>query len=150
MQDNFMGSILSLQKCFYIWYPGAPECQKTWRGQVASDVKTKRVGGGARPKVFDRSVNPIWIIGGRLCPPIITRLWKAFCFKNCSDLSLFEWIVLVIENMFCKFSAFSLEFQMFFSITRTIFSHSGSEQFWKLNTKMYLPKEWWGQIPVSM
>ena len=29
----------------------------------------------------------------------------------------------------CKFSAFSLEFQKFFSITRTIFSHSKSEQF---------------------
>ena len=30
----------------------------------------------------------------------------------------------------CKFSAFSLEFQKNFSITRTIFSHSRSEQFW--------------------
>ena len=29
-----------------------------------------------------------------------------------------------------KFSAFNLEFQNFFSITRTIFSHSRSEQFW--------------------
>ena len=31
---------------------------------------------------------------------------------------------------FCNFSAFSLKFQKFFSITRKIFSHSSSEQFW--------------------
>ena len=42
---------------------------------------------------------------------------------------LFLW-----SQKFCKFSAFSLEFQKFFSITRTIFSHSRSEQFWKQNT----------------
>ena len=34
-----------------------------------------------------------------------------------------------------KFSAFSLQSQKFFSITKTIFSHSRSEQFWKQNTK---------------
>ena len=34
----------------------------------------------------------------------------------------------------CKFSAFSLEFQKFFLNTRTIFSHSRSEQFWKQTT----------------
>ena len=32
---------------------------------------------------------------------------------------------------FCKFLALSLEFQKFFSITRTIFPHSRSEQFLK-------------------
>ena len=32
-----------------------------------------------------------------------------------------------MTQKFCKFSAFSLEFQKFFSITRTIFSHSRSE-----------------------
>ena len=35
---------------------------------------------------------------------------------------------------FCKFLAFSLEFQKFFSITRTIFSHSRTENFWQQNT----------------
>ena len=35
---------------------------------------------------------------------------------------------------FCKFSAFSLKFKKLFLITRTIFSHSRSEQFWKQNT----------------
>jgi hypothetical protein len=52
---------------------------------------------------------------------------KAFSFKNCSDLLLFEYF-------FFKFSGFSLELQKFFSITRTIFSHSRTEQFWKQNT----------------
>ena len=33
-----------------------------------------------------------------------------------------------------KFFAFSLEFQKFFLITRTVFSQSRSEQFWKQNT----------------
>ena len=37
---------------------------------------------------------------------------------------LFQW-----SQKNCKFSSFSLEFQKFFSITRTIFSHSRSEQF---------------------
>ena len=55
---------------------------------------------------------------------------KAFCYEK-----LF-WPFTVRTNcssdrkFFCKFSAFSLEFQKFFSITRTIFSHSRSEQFW--------------------
>ena len=39
--------------------------------------------------------------------------------KNCSDLSLFESIVLVITK-FCKFLAFSLQFQKFFSIFLTV------------------------------
>ena len=34
------------------------------------------------------------------------------------------------SQKFCKVSAFSLEFQKFFLITRTFFSHSRSEQFW--------------------
>ena len=37
----------------------------------------------------------------------------------------------------CKFSTFSREFQKFFSITRTFFSHSRSEQFCKQNTHFY-------------
>ena len=37
--------------------------------------------------------------------------------------------VLVIENFFCKFSAFSLEFQKFFSITRTFFLTVGQKNF---------------------
>ena len=45
----------------------------------------------------------------------------------------------------CKFSAFSLEFQKFFSITRTIFSHSRSEQFWQQNTIV----QWFNQSNVT-
>ena len=47
------------------------------------------------------------------------RFWKLRLF-----LALFE----------CSSTAFSLEFQKTFSITRAIFSHSRSEQFWQLNT----------------
>ena len=43
--------------------------------------------------------------------------------------------------MFCKFSAFSLKFQICFSITRTIFSHSSSEQFWQQNTIFIKPNQ---------
>ena len=53
---------------------------------------------------------------------------KAFCYQNCPDLLLFEWIVLVIPNIL-QILAVNLEFQKFFSITRTIFSHSESDQF---------------------
>ena len=42
---------------------------------------------------------------------------------------LFQW-----SQKFCKFSAFSLKFQNFFSITRTTFSRSRSKQFWWQNT----------------
>ena len=56
---------------------------------------------------------------------------KAFCFKNFTVWK--NW-----SQNFCKLSAFSLEFQKFFSITRTIFSHSRSEQFWKQNTNSRL------------
>ena len=46
------------------------------------------------------------------------------------------------SQIFCKFLAFSLEFQKFFSITRTIFSHSRSEQFWQQNTiSFFRPKK---------
>ena len=45
------------------------------------------------------------------------------------------WInVLEISIFFCKFEAFSLESQKFFSICKTIFSHSWSGQFWKKST----------------
>ena len=52
-------------------------------------------------------------------------------------------VICLLDVVFClfkitlliqKFSAFSLEFQKFFSITRTMFSHSRSEQFWEQNT----------------
>ena len=50
---------------------------------------------------------------------------KAFCYQklfwNCLK-KMFK-----CSQKFCKFSTFSLDF---FSITRTIFSHSVSEQFW--------------------
>ena len=49
--------------------------------------------------------------------------------KYCSDLSLFEKIAVVISK-FLQFLAFSLEFQKFFSITRTFYSQSKSEPFW--------------------
>ena len=58
------------------------------------------------------------------------KLEKHSVTKKSSGLSLFQWIV------FNKFLAFSLEFQKFFLVTKTIFSHSTyvigsmSEQFW--------------------
>ena len=57
------------------------------------------------------------------------KLEKHPVTKNCSYVSLFEWIVLVISKC-CKFSAFRLKYLKFFSITKTIFSHSRSEQLW--------------------
>ena len=73
---------------------------------------------------------PIWIL-----IVLIYYIWetsrnklkKHSVTKNCADLFLFKHIVQVIN---CKFSAHSLEFQKLFSITRTIFSYSRSEQFW--------------------
>jgi len=53
---------------------------------------------------------------------------KNFLNFHCSN-KLLWWS----QNV-CKFLAFSLEFQKFFLITKTIFSHSRSEQFWKQNT----------------
>ena len=56
---------------------------------------------------------------------------KVFCFKNCSDLSLFEWIVLVISKFLKVISlqppSFSRSLEQFF------FSNRGSKQFWKQN-----------------
>ena len=37
-------------------------------------------------------------------------------------------------NSSTKFEAFMLQLQKFFLITRTVFSHRGSEQFWKQHT----------------
>ena len=56
---------------------------------------------------------------------------------NCSNIldlrNLQEQVI-----FFCRFSAFCLKSQKLFSITRTIFSHSRSEQFWKQNTISHL------------
>ena len=52
-------------------------------------------------------------------------LKMVICYQNCSDL-LWE----KKSPEIFKFSAVSLEFQKFLSMTRTIFSHSRSEQFW--------------------
>ena len=54
-----------------------------------------------------------------LCYPEL--FWPFTAWLNCS-------------SDFFKFSAFSLEFQKFFSITRTFFSRCRSEQFWWQNT----------------
>ena len=59
----------------------------------------------------------------------MNKLKKHSVTKNCSELSLFEQIVLVISKVF----------QKVFSITKTIFSHSMSEQFWKENTISLIP-----------
>ena len=40
------------------------------------------------------------------------------------------------SQSFAKFLVFSLEFQTFFLITRTMVSHQRSEQFWKQNTNL--------------
>ena len=56
------------------------------------------------------------------------KLKKYPVTKNCSDLSLFEQIFLVISKFL--HSSFSLEIQKKFSITRKFFFHSRSEHFW--------------------
>ena len=75
---------------------------------------------------------PIWIL-------IVLMYWIWETSRNKSKKYSVEKIVLTFHRLnklfwwsqrFCKFSAFSLEFQKFFLITRTIFSHSRSEQFW--------------------
>ena len=55
---------------------------------------------------------------------------KIVLISHCSNI-LFLW-----SQKICKVSDFSLKFQMFFSVTRTIFLTVGrrSEQFWKQNT----------------
>ena len=71
----------------------------------------------------------------------LKTLWeqvkKAYCYQKISDFSLFSKLFYWSQN-FCKFSAFSLEFHFFFSITRIIQSISRSEQFWLQNTISYL------------
>ena len=49
---------------------------------------------------------------------------KAFCYKNCSDLSPFEWIL-----QFCKFSAFSLKFQKLSRSLEQFFLSVGQNNF---------------------
>ena len=53
---------------------------------------------------------------------------KAFCFKNWSDLDF------TVQINFANSQAFSVEFQKFFFITRTIFIHNRLGKFWKQNT----------------
>ena len=58
---------------------------------------------------------------------------KAFCYQTFCDFSLFEQIVLVISK-FLQILDLQPRISKVFSITRTIFSHSRSEQFLKQNT----------------
>ena len=60
------------------------------------------------------------------------KLKKHSVNKNGSDLSLFEWIVLVVSKTL-QILSLQPQSQKFFSVTRTIFFHSRSEQFWYLN-----------------
>ena len=59
------------------------------------------------------------------------NLKKHSVSKKCSDLPLLEWIVLVISKIL---KILGLQFS---SMTRTIFSHSRSEQFEKQNTRIF-------------
>ena len=69
-----------------------------------------------------------------LYKPLATNQ-KIFCFKNCSDLWLFEYIVRVISKMFqIQHSDFSFEFQKVFLDHKNIFFQNRSEQIWKENT----------------
>jgi hypothetical protein len=86
-------------------------------------------------------------VGDKFSIPIIFSNLNS----NCSNLShlrnllqevnnsvLFQksfWPFTVWINFYCDLKILSLEFQKFFSITRTIFSHSRAEQFWKQNAK---------------
>ena len=76
---------------------------------------------------------PIWILivlMYQIWETSRNKLRKHSVPKNCSDLSLFEFELFQRSQKFWKFSAFSLEFQKFFSITRTICLNSErSEQF---------------------
>ena len=58
---------------------------------------------------------------------------KAFCFKHCTDLSLFKQIVLVISKIL-QILGLQPWLSKVFLISRIFFSHSRSEQFWKQNT----------------
>ena len=72
-------------------------------------------------------------------------MWETFRSKfkkhsvtrYCSDLSLFEWIVLVISN-FLLILVLQPWISKVFSFNRTIFSLSRSEQFWWQNTILSL------------
>ena len=61
---------------------------------------------------------------------IVTRILTFYCLNK-----LFKW-----SQKFCKFSAFSLEFQKFFLITREFSFHKRSEQFCKKNIFSFLKK----------
>ena len=61
----------------------------------------------------------VWVISRN-------KLKKHSITKNCSDLSLFEWIVPVISNFLLILSLQPLISKVFL-ITRTIFSHNRSE-----------------------
>ena len=50
--------------------------------------------------------------------------------KNCSDLSLYQQIVLVMEKKLLRFEAEGQEFAKNFEITRTICSVKGQNNFW--------------------
>ena len=58
---------------------------------------------------------------------------KAFCFRNSTDLSLFEKIVLAISK-FLKILGLQPQISNNFLYPLTTFSHSRSEQFVKQNT----------------
>ena len=62
-------------------------------------------------------------------------LKKTILFQNLFWLRL-------LEKRFIQFSAFSLEFQKFVSNTRTIFSHSRPDYFWKQNTIPFFIWQW--------
>ena len=57
--------------------------------------------------------------------------------RSALRLRRFKTLTKTVLKIFCKFSVFSLKSQMFFSITRTFFSESRSEQFWKQNTNLF-------------
>ena len=62
---------------------------------------------------------------------------KVFCFKNCTDLSMFEWIVQVIST-FLQILGLRSRIKKKILISRSIFCHSRSEQFWKQDTNSSL------------
>ena len=63
-------------------------------------------------------------------------------FQNCSDLLWKNVNVLVIKQKFWNSRLRGQEFSKFFSITRTMFFHRRSEQFWKQNTNGLLKEHW--------
>ena len=75
---------------------------------------------------MSRFLNPIFFPNLINCSNLLDlrnlqeQVKKAFCFKNCTDLSLLEKIVLVISKI-CKFSTCSFKFRKIMSKTRTNF-----------------------------